>query len=363
MKRKILFSSMITNEKGNMAALLSVIVLSIVIVTSLSSVYVYLENRAKFQGKLKQSYQISYVMDELARITSLGYDLAYPNGPVNADGSINAPAACPASYTQVTQAASPQDIFLCIPNANYIRGNICVGNETFGAGSKICLSQVVNIDTDTMIAEQKSYLEKWYERLDAFFDTTVIKGTPQAQKIAWNFLETEFKPPTYFGWLLPNQALASEEWLDYHNKGERTAVNEAGNKVVEDASHGIVEDENFLNINPDYVNNQLTGGVGAAPELGGGGLIPNQNPGRPITSKFGIAIKTATCSSGNLASDIPELNCFRCEGGDAANPAIASNSCFRLYIRDPSLSTVVSSAASCAEDSKNCYQMSVRLIR
>lgn len=218
----------INNERG-IAALLSVIVLSMIMVSTLSSFYIYLENRARYQERLRMNYQTGYVMEDMGRAISTAYEqgLQVVSGavaacPDNTDIAwLDCKRVCAAKTATLdgTVPAGTPSLAVCVRNdtlnkivngADYF----CAFNPDGGSGppsycSGLAKNEDIKNDGAVIVASteisQDSKIEQWYGRLDNFFDTTIVKGAPQ---FANQVLETEIQPPTVFGWLLPETAYA-----------------------------------------------------------------------------------------------------------------------------------------------------------
>ncbi|MCB0394008.1 MAG: hypothetical protein KDD25_05585 [Bdellovibrionales bacterium] len=94
---KTKFGQSLKNEKG-VAGVLAVIVISFTIVTTLSTVYIYLVNRAKYHAKIREAYQMSQVMEEFGKSFRQAYDSAQAYG-----GSAN--TTCGTDQTRIPSTA------------------------------------------------------------------------------------------------------------------------------------------------------------------------------------------------------------------------------------------------------------------
>src|SRR5690606_17771855 len=115
------YLSILNNERGGMAALLSVIVLSLIMVTTLTSFYTYIENRAKFQERVRQNYQFGYVMEDMSRAITESHELYDKNSGVCPAGTavryLDCTPVCmkkTASYAGVISSDTPSDYAVCV---------------------------------------------------------------------------------------------------------------------------------------------------------------------------------------------------------------------------------------------------------
>ncbi len=218
----------ITNQRGGMAALLSVIVLSTIMVATLSSFYVYLENRARFQQRIRMNHQMGYIMDDMGKRVAQARH-AY------LAGNSTCPPGTEARYldcTQVCMAPTPTGAdnslshSLCVKNTNL--NKITKGADYFCAYNSdggTSLPSYCNAVADTwepqesvMVAVsdeshdvQPNRIKNWFHRLDKFYDTTIVQNAPVLAETMYPFLEAEFQPPKLFGWLIPQKASANQD--------------------------------------------------------------------------------------------------------------------------------------------------------
>ncbi len=229
-----MFKSITNNEKGGMAALLSVLILSGIAVTTLTSAYVFLENRAKYNGRIIASYQTAYGMEDIAINLRQVYDTSIAVGAttLRSDGSVETTngAACPMG----TLATNYLGMILCIPNNSgdsmYQASNenafgcpaspcFCVRTSSgVGENGRYCMSlanpatiTAIIEENDQKIAKQRSKADKWFAKMERFFDVTIEREKPDVKSSMYAFLGYELKPPTVLGWLLPESVLAYEQ--------------------------------------------------------------------------------------------------------------------------------------------------------
>lgn len=237
----------VSNERGGMAALLSVITLSMIIVSTLSSFYIYIENRAKYQERIRIGYQMGYVMEDLGRAV---IEARLAGMEVESGGSC--PAGTVARWLDCTRVclpnvrelegignAVPQNVThaVCVKSGNLNRfannsdyyctynigGNYgetrrarCNEHEsggntpgTAGGGQGVGQLDLDDIEkSEVVVKKNKSKIRSWYARLDNFFDTTVVKNVPVVANQIQDKLNQQIKPPTLLGWLIPEKAFA-----------------------------------------------------------------------------------------------------------------------------------------------------------
>src|SRR5687768_3116815 len=72
---KLLFQPLVgkKREEGAMAILM-VVGVSLAVVTTLSTVYIYLVNRTKYHSRIKEAYQMTHVMEEVGKLTRQSRD-------------------------------------------------------------------------------------------------------------------------------------------------------------------------------------------------------------------------------------------------------------------------------------------------
>ncbi len=176
----------VDNERGAIAVL-SVIIMSFVVVTTLTTVYIYLVNRTKYHSRIREAYQLSHVMEDFGKLTRNAYDVANsttgancPSGiaKANTEPSAGRAMCFPSCATAVTAAAAAA----CDANI----GNMCV---TY-SGKDFCLGSIPNntaalelndsnkqyatlMITEPGKVKSQTSLSRWYARLDRFFDSTV----------------------------------------------------------------------------------------------------------------------------------------------------------------------------------------------
>lgn len=228
----------INNEHG-MAALLSVIVLSMIMVSTLTSVYIYIENRARFQERLRMNYQTGFVMDDIGRkivqsyeqhrLIDDGFATGCPSGSqirfldcskVCAQktsllgGSVPAgtpPYAVCVKSNALNKIINDADFFCAYnndPSGGVTQPSYCSA-PTFGKNEGLGSSEgaVVVVSRNTNQVDPR--IENWYAHLDKFFDTTIVKNVPRLADKMYPILESEIKPPTMLGWLLPEKVYAA----------------------------------------------------------------------------------------------------------------------------------------------------------
>lgn len=210
------------NERGAMA-ILSVVILSFVVVTTLTTVYIYLVNRAKYHSRIREAYQLTHVMEQFGKLTRQAYDTANsisgtlcpgstPGNPVDRTNTIpvTGVAMC---FPPCSSAQTPTAIAACKANI----GNMCINH----LGKDYCLESTPVVgDTGTVSLDSKKTIVKvmisapaamtasnqvlsnWYARLDKFFDSSV--SVPMERTARNQFLpalNTKIPVPSAFKWI------------------------------------------------------------------------------------------------------------------------------------------------------------------
>lgn len=201
-------------QKGG-AAIITVVIMAFVMVTTLSTVYVYLVNRAKYHQRIKNAYVVTHVMEELGKLVRQARDTAQAN-----------PACAP-------QIDIGGGVFVCFPacgmepgcNATY--GNTCVRylNQSYcldgsdiGGGGPVSMNQ----SPSSYYAKFKVYEKRpatdsrfisWYRRLDKFFDSRVRSSVEDVAARISPLLQAQVQRPTFMGWIL-REAYAGEEVIE-----------------------------------------------------------------------------------------------------------------------------------------------------
>lgn len=198
----------VNGEKGG-AAIITVVIMAFVMVTTLSTVYVYLVNRAKYHQRIKNAYVVTHVMEELGKLVRQARDTAQAN-----------PACAP-------KIDIGGGVFVCFPacglepgcNATY--GNTCVRylNQNYCLdGSDIGGGVSMNQPRSSYYAKFKVYEKQpatdsrfvnWYRRLDTFFDSRVRSPVEQVAAKISPLLQAEIQRPTFMGWII-REAYAGE---------------------------------------------------------------------------------------------------------------------------------------------------------
>jgi len=226
MEFKKAFFDEIKNEKGGMAVLLSVLAISMIVVTSLTSVYSYLSNRSKTQAFVRMNYQFGFVVEDLARAV-VEARKAQINGACvspNQIGWLDCQQVC-MQNTRVAPLvghvpSDTTDYAVCVKN-EYLgrlrRGSdyFCINQDTgtgplgntppsFCGGGGGAYSTGPSLkETQYAVQDQTTKLNRWYQRLDRFYDSTIIKNAPMA-------MTYEVQPPTILKWIFPHKAFAVE---------------------------------------------------------------------------------------------------------------------------------------------------------
>lgn len=230
----------LVNERGGMAALLSVVVLSMIMVSTLSAFYIYIENRAKFQERIRVNYQMGYVMEDISRAIVQAREQYLTTGcPAAQRIFIDCTEVCGTQTRTVgsipglpgTVTADTPNVAVCVRNdtLNKIVNNadyFCAYNTDTGDATvtptvppAYCAGVVKNENLNldgaetqyAMAPTPKNKVRSWYSRLDKFFDTTLIKNVPGVSNQMQYALNAQIKAPTVLGWLIPDKAIANND--------------------------------------------------------------------------------------------------------------------------------------------------------
>lgn len=219
-------TNILMNERGGMAALLSVIVLSMIMVSTLSSFYIYIENRAKFQERIRVNYQLGYVMEDMSRAVAIAKERFIIDGCGGNSALvkyIDCTQVCAMDTSGLAVPAGTPQYAVCVKSGNL---NRLVNNSDYfcaynagsgGAPPSYCsaISQNENSFDGTRVeyaqsSPPKSKVRSWYARMDKFFDTTIVKNAPVVSNQLQYALNAQIKAPTVLGWLLPEKAYATQ---------------------------------------------------------------------------------------------------------------------------------------------------------
>ncbi|MES2769238.1 MAG: thrombospondin type-1 domain-containing protein [Bdellovibrionota bacterium] len=220
-------ATILNNERGGMAALLSVIVLSLIMVSTLTSFYTYLENRARFQERIRMNYQMGYVVEDISRALMEAHE-AFLGDPLCTGAAVRwidcAQVCAPSTAGLDVPSGTPANA-LCVKSDNLnkiVNGAeyFCTYNVDGNNGETMpayCSALSASNDRDftgasaTMVAanDTKTKVSNWYSRLDKFFDTTIVRNAPVIAGKMYPVLEARIQPPTLLGWMLPQAAVAS----------------------------------------------------------------------------------------------------------------------------------------------------------
>lgn len=219
------------NESGAVA-ILSVVIMSFVVVTTLTTVYIYLVNRAKYHSRIREAYQLTHVMEEFGKLTRQAYDTANsvtvtcPSGLAKNSAEVLATIGMPMCFPPCSSAQTDRAAKECASHPAV--GNMCI----LHLGKDYCLESTpivgdagtASLDHKTNIAQlmiqgskiaqsPHSFLNSWYARLDQFFESTVAQPIQTAShNHLLPSLNIKVPLPSAFKWIeRETYALASGE--------------------------------------------------------------------------------------------------------------------------------------------------------
>ena len=330
----------VNNERGGMVALLSVFVLSVIMVSTLSSFYIYLENRARFQERIRINHQVGYVMEDLGRTIAQASEQVISGAcPVANIRWLDCSQVC-----TVDTAALPGTVpsgtparAVCVKNDNLnkIVNNadyFCAYNTIAGGTSRpsYCAAiakndyEYVADDGATVVASHQNLnqnkITKWYSRLDSFFDTTIVRVVPKIANKMYPVLESKIQPPTMFGWLVPAVAIAVEPPQE-PPPTPPTGGNYPPGYIPPDGGGGtVIGGGTPIHVNPDCETNPEAEGCAAACEADA-----TQAFCKNVESKINIARIDNGCSATST-----DARCKRCIGSDRN-----AGACLKISICPP----------------------------
>ncbi len=338
------FSLITKNEKGGMAALLSVLVLSGIAVTTLTSAYVFLENRAKYNGRIIASYQTAYGMEDIAINLRQVYDSSVAVGATTLDNNGNVTSTNAAACPTGTQATNYIGMILCIPhNGSDVENSMyqadsnnafgcpqspcfCVRTSSgVGENGRYCMS-LANPNTfaqeiearDQMIVQQRGPVKKWFAKMEKFFDVTIEREKPDVKSSMHAFLGYELKPPTVLGWLLPESVLAYSKTYEEDRGHEvpETYLNYQTGSVGSDPKSG--QGEEVFYPTPSRTQNTVNTESGYNPNP-----IPGDDPRGPTTTTS-YQMSPTNCAGSQAATN---SNCEMCTGLRCSRIIVESAMC------------------------------------
>src|SRR5690606_344454 len=163
---------------------------------TLTSFYIYLENRARFQQRIRMNYQMGYIMEDMgkavaqARTALIAGNGTCPAG--TAERFLDCTSVC--MVPTPTGADNSFSHSICVKNTNL--NKITKGAEYFCAFNpdggttmpSYCNavvdtwepqgSTMVAVNEEGKIENNTNRIENWYARLDNFFDTTIVQNAP-----------------------------------------------------------------------------------------------------------------------------------------------------------------------------------------
>ena len=166
------------NNQSGVAGVLMTVAISFVIVTTLSTIYVYLVNRAKHQGRIREARQMITIMESLTKVAKSAYE-AYEAATMANGGTPD----CPGSQTIHTM---PGGMRICLSASGMgstlgTDPSTCLGIEY--SGTRYC---VVNFQPASMHPfaklelkpeshENLSRWERWALKMNQFYMTELDK--------------------------------------------------------------------------------------------------------------------------------------------------------------------------------------------
>lgn len=293
------------NEKGGMAALLSVLCLSAIIIATLTSAYMFIENSAKYNSRIKSAYETAYAMEDLARNIRQVYDTTLNSGAmvIDANGVMTAnPGNCPGNTTASSMTNGNQNMLLCVPitmlfadgfgctsgSCFCVRNASAASNAGGGVDDRYCMNMPnwaanTSANSNTMVAKvspkSSPKIQKWLARMDQALDTTIAKQKPKVQSSLYALLGYEIKKPMLLDLLIPEQALAQAKGEE--EQGKTPDQESPGGYIGGGHIGGGKEDEG--------VDDDKIGGVVVTP--------PDTKPPGGVITTSGYIIPVGRCST------------------------------------------------------------------
>ncbi len=174
--------TMLRNQNG-VAGVMTVLVISFTIVTTLSTVYVYLVNRSKYHGRIRQAYQMNQVMEEFGKSIRQAYDSAQNGG------------GCAANNLWPSATATPR---FCFPNGE--PGDLKISH--LGEEYQVIGFQDINGNEgvtgasyrDERMHKKKNLWANWANRLEKHYREKVSKDIEYIVSRGIPFLNLEQNP-------------------------------------------------------------------------------------------------------------------------------------------------------------------------
>lgn len=233
-------------------AILSVVIMSFVVVTTLTTVYIYLVNRAKYHSRIREAYQLTHVMEEFGKLTRQAYDTASsisgdicPGGQNRTYTAANNITGMNMCFPPCASAKTEEAAEACVPEI----GNMCISH----LGKDYCLESTPLVgDSGTVSTEQgvsniaklririptanpeNPTLARWYARLDKFFDSAAEPIEIASREHLGPALNTKIPVPSAFKWIeRETYALAQDQVAGTnHSTSTTLETHEAGEPEV-----------------------------------------------------------------------------------------------------------------------------------
>lgn len=320
----------VNNEKGAMA-ILAVVVMSFVVVSTLSTVYIYIVNRAKYHGRIKDAYRLTHVMEEFGKLTRQAYDTAQALPPL---------AECPNGIAGSRQATEDKiGIPLCFPPC--VDGGVC--NKEFGnlcithLGNSFCLeagefetvvsneikpsgeaqyakSDVYEFGVVETKSTRNSAYSKWIARLDRFFESSVSNRVEIAANNITPILNRNISMPTPFTWII-REAQAFADFKEETCKSGSLSLPACKKRdEYKEKYQDQVKDQEQTQLRAGYQQHTPTqmpesasaSGSGECPE---GQFCPeclSDKPPRGCPQLQGVQVVAESCSTGSESATGPQ---------------------------------------------------------
>jgi hypothetical protein len=198
------------NEDGAVA-IISVIILSLVLVTTLSTLYVYIVNRAKYHARIREVYHRLMVIEQGGKILRQAYSEHEASNQDGASGN------CPAGSTYYQVSGKDRPLHFCFESLVDEGSRKRLTFDYLGQSYDITLSEATGAKHDHPGARdlqfaggeapQDTKLAWWSYRLQQFFDSTPRPDTRLAASLG-QISKAKLMPPSLFGWVI-NQARAN----------------------------------------------------------------------------------------------------------------------------------------------------------
>lgn len=266
-------------EAGSVATMV-VVILSAIMAMTMSSVFVYLVNRAKWQAKIREANKLTYVLEGLAKYTKEAYDRG---AAICAAAGGLCPANCPAPSVRFCSGGTCGAVgtkLLCFaPRAGATVSTTCPAGSQLGImymNEEYCMvNGLMGPDTEQIMAEIK--MPKDYQ-MDPTIEERFVFAAP---KPAVNFNQIFDGPLHNFA----SPATAVAAWSKRLDQFYGDLAQPTASKVIADFQSG---ERNFI---PEKFPFNLIGKVYATGETQLYGAVNdfvNVSPGTACTANNAV---------------------------------------------------------------------------